>query len=402
MSPAHLNPDTLARAQRHLVAKALAELSHERLLSPAPDPEAGPGHWLLISPDERARYRFAARLLPLEHWAVDPASITRTVDDVPAALDVQALVAEMAALLSIPAGLLATYSEELASTLASACWKLTHAATPVAELVHASYQEIEAAMTEGHPAFLANNGRIGFDLDDYAGYAPETGAPVRLVWLAARRALSRLSLGDGLTERGLYDGELDAGVRAGFDARLRDLGLDPADYLLLPVHPWQWRHKIAITFAPDLARRDLVHLGEAPDDYRAQQSIRTFFNAARPERHYVKTALSIQNMGFLRGLSPAYMAATAAINDWVHALVGDDATLKECGFTVLRERAAIGYTGDAFHALAARTGTSSAHQKMGPRCGARARCRSWRRASGWPPWPRCCTATPRAGRWSPR
>ena len=104
---------------------------------------------------------------------------------------------------------------------------------------------------------------------------------------------------------------------------MRDLGLDPADYLLLPVHPWQWRNKIAITFAPDLARRDLVLLGEGPDDYRAQQSIRTFFNASRPERHYVKTALSIQNMGFMRGLSPAYMGATPAINDWVAEVVVD-------------------------------------------------------------------------------
>ena len=48
------------------------------------------------------------------------------------------------------------------------------------------------------------------------------------------------------------------------------------------MHPWQWRNKVAITFAPDLARRDLVFLGEGPDDYRAQQSIRTFFNLSDP------------------------------------------------------------------------------------------------------------------------
>ncbi len=43
-------------------------------------------------------------------------------------------------------------------------------------------------------------------------------------------------------------------------------------------------------------------LGEelGPDEYRAQQSIRTFFNTSAPERHYVKTALSVLNMGFLR------------------------------------------------------------------------------------------------------
>ena len=34
---AHLSPDLLARAQRHLVAKAIGEFSHERLLEPVED-----------------------------------------------------------------------------------------------------------------------------------------------------------------------------------------------------------------------------------------------------------------------------------------------------------------------------------------------------------------------------
>jgi siderophore synthetase component len=74
----------------------------------------------------------------------------------------------------------------------------------------------------------------------------------------------------------------------------------------------------------------------------------------------VKTALAIQNMGFVRGLSPAYMEATPAINDWVAATVEADAELRACGFGVLRELAAIGYTGDAFHRLAG----SSPFRKM--------------------------------------
>ena len=65
-------------------------------------------------------------------------------------------------------------------------------------------------------------------------------------------------------------------------------------------------------------------------------------------------------MGFMRGLSPAYMDGTPAINDWVHEIVTADHTLRRCGFTVLRERAAIGYTGDAYHRLDA----SSPYQKM--------------------------------------
>ena len=343
----HLTPDHLARAQRALVAKAIAEFVHERLLHPVRD---GDQH-VLSTPDGRTHYRFHARHLALEHLLLDRSTLSRERDGEPVPLDAQEFVVEFAEVLGLPAALLPTYLEEVASTLASSAWKLEHHRTTSAELVDAGYQEVEAAMTEGHPGFVANNGRIGFGLDDYARYAPEAGRPVRLVWLAARRSLTDLSVGEGLDEQTLYDGELDDGLREHLVERLQELGLDAEDYLLLPVHPWQWTNKIAITFAPDLARRDLVHLGSGSDLYRAQQSIRTFFNSSRPDRHYVKTALSVQNMGFMRGLSPRYMRATPAINDWVHETVTADQTLRRCGFSVLRERAAIGYTGDAFHRL---------------------------------------------------
>lgn len=360
MNADHLSPSTLAGAQRHLVTKAIAEFSHERLLEPTPQ-DVG---YALVAPGGRATYTFTARRLPLDHWVVAPESVQRLVDGGPAELDVQAFVVEFAELLGIPEALLPTYLEELASTLASAAWKRHHHDATAAELVDADYQTVEAAMTEGHPAFVANNGRIGYGLDDFTAYAPETGSPLRLVWVAARRTLARLSLSESLTEEELYDGELDCATREEFSRRLTGLGLDPSAYLFLPLHPWQWTNKVAITFAPDVARRDLVLLGETTDEYRAQQSIRTFFNVTRPERHYVKTALAIQNMGFLRGLSPAYMGPTPAINDWVAGVVESDPTLRGCGFGALRERAAIGYTGDAYHELWHTHGVRSPYQKV--------------------------------------
>lgn len=336
----HLTPENLERAQRHLVAKAIAEFSHERLLAPVADGD----RWVLTTPAGDTTYSFRATRLALDHWAVEPASLERTVKDQPAPLDAQELVVELAEVLGLPDALLPTYLEEVAATLAAACWKLAHSTATVDDLLTADHQTVEAAMTEGHPGFVANNGRVGFGADDYAAYAPETGSAIRLHWLAARREHTHLS-GD---------------VTVQDDAMLAAAGLDPEEYLLVPVHPWQWRNKIAITFAPELARGDLVHLGEGADEYRAQQSIRTFYNVTRPEQPYVKTALSIQNMGFMRGLSPRYMAATPAINDWVHDLVSSDRTLQECGFSVLREHAAIGFTGDAYH----RAGVGSPYQKM--------------------------------------
>jgi siderophore synthetase component len=353
---AHLTPAHLARAQRHLVAKALAEFSHERLLAPEP---LGAG-WRVVVPEAPVEYRFEAIRTELEHWVIDEASLTRLVDGAPADLDAQALIIELQPVLGLSDQLLPVYLEEIASTLASAAFKIARGGPSADELLTADFPAIESAMTEGHPGFVANNGRIGFGVSAHAAYSPEAGAPFRLVWLAARRSTSHLALGDGLDEASLLRGELSPGERARFAERLTDLGEDPADYHLLPAHPWQWEHRLAITFAPDIARRDLVLIGESDDEYRAQQSVRTMFNATHPERHYVKTALAVQNMGFLRGLSPAYMRVTPAINDWVAALVAGDPTLRDSGFRVLRERASIGYTGDAYH----RTPAPSAHRKM--------------------------------------
>ncbi|PFG42168.1 siderophore synthetase component [Isoptericola jiangsuensis] len=377
----HLRRDLAEHAHRHLVAKAVAELAHERLFAPT---ATGPGRWRLDL--DGVSYAFAARTFALEHWVVDPASVVRTAaDGAVLPVDVLELVAELQPLLGVPDDLLAVYLEELSATLAAATAKrdreLAGVTPDVARLVAgltaapvdatagaaeearrtaATFATVEAAMSEGHPGFLANNGRIGFSLDDYRAYAPERGGRLRLHWVAARREHTHLALCADQTETGLYGAELSGAERSAFADRLTARGHDPADFLYLPVHPWQAQHRLPVTFAADVARGDLVPLGPGADEYTPQQSIRTMVNRTRPARHYVKTALAIQNMGFLRGLSPAYMRVTPAINDWVADLVAGDATLRGAGFGVLREVAAVGYTGDVYH----RTPRPNQHRKM--------------------------------------
>lgn len=377
----HLTAGHMEHAHRHLVAKAIAELAHERLFQPEPD--GAPGAYRLAL--DGVTYRFTARRYALEHWVVDPASLRRTADagprgDVALPVDALELIAELQPLLQVPDALLATYLEELSSTLASAAAKREREldgdtpsvsglleALRTASGTHAvaeAFQQVESAMSEGHPSFVANNGRIGFSLSDYRAYAPERGARMRMLWLAARREHTHLALAADQSEHAHYGAELSDAERAAFADRLAARGLDSADYLYLPVHPWQWEHRVAVTFAADVARGDLVPLGPGSDEYQPQQSIRTMFNRTRPGRHYVKVALAIQNMGFLRGLSPAYMRATPAINDWVADLVTNDATLTATGFGVLREVASVGYTGDVYHRAALDRAQPNPYRKM--------------------------------------
>ncbi|MFI0962299.1 IucA/IucC family protein [Streptomyces sp. NPDC021080] len=337
---AHLSPERWARAERLLVRKALAEFAHERLITPRSLPD---GRYEVTGDDGLTSYRFTATRRLLDHWQVAAESITRHRDGTELPLSALDFFIELKESLGLSDEILPVYLEEISSTLAGTCYKLTKPQVPVRELAGSGFQAIETGMTEGHPCFVANNGRLGFGVHDYLAYAPETASPVRLVWLAAHRSRAAFTAGVGIAYESFVQGELGAETVERFDAVLRGQGLDPGDYLLIPVHPWQWHNKLSVTFAAEVAQRRLVCLGEGDDEYLAQQSIRTFFNAGSPHKHYVKTALSVLNMGFMRGLSAAYMEATPAINDWLAQLVESDPVLKSTGLSVIRERAAVGY-----------------------------------------------------------
>ncbi|WP_369246780.1 IucA/IucC family siderophore biosynthesis protein [Streptomyces sp. R41] len=355
---AHLSPERWARANRLLVRKALAEFAHERLITPESLPD---GRYEVRSDDGLTRYRFTARLRSLDHWQVDAESITRHRDggELPlAALD---FFIELKKSLGLSDEVLPVYLEEISSTLSGTCFKLTKPQIPAAELAKSGFQAIETGMTEGHPCFVANNGRLGFGVHEYLSYAPETASPVRLVWLAAHRSRAAFTAGVGIDYESFVREELGTETVQRFAETLKSQGLDPDDYLLIPVHPWQWWNKLSVTFAAEVAQRHLVCLGEGDDEYLAQQSIRTFFNHSNPEKHYVKTALSVLNMGFMRGLSAAYMEATPAINDWLAQLVENDPVLKSTGLSLIRERAAVGYRHLEFEAA---TDRYSPYRKM--------------------------------------
>ncbi|MGW4437342.1 IucA/IucC family protein [Streptomyces sp. NPDC004596] len=336
---AHLTPERWERANRLLVRKALAEFAHERLLTPEEDGD----RYVVRSDDGLTRYRFAAVRRALDHWQVDAESITRHRDGAELPLDALDFCIELRDSLGLSEEILPVYLEEISSTLSGTCYKLAKPRVTSAELARGSFQDIETGMTEGHPCFVANNGRLGFGVHEYLAYAPETASPVRLVWLAAHRSRAAFTAGAGIEYESFLRAELGEETLERFRATLTGQGLDPAEYLLVPVHPWQWWNKLSVTFAAEVARRNLVCLGEGDDEYLAQQSVRTFFNTSDPRRHYVKTALSVLNMGFMRGLSAAYMEATPAINDWLAKLIENDPVLKSTGLSIIRERAAVGY-----------------------------------------------------------
>lgn len=360
----HLHPDVWRKVNRLLVRKAIAEFAHEQVFTPSRlgDTVAGAwGRYELAADTARCRYTFKARRMALRHWHVDAASIERELDGQRQPLDALTFVIDFKRTLGIPADKLPVYLDEISSTLFGAAYKHARPGLSSAELADADYQTLEAAMIEGHPGFVANNGRLGFDALDYHAYAPETAGRFAVVWLAVHRDNAHFAAVPGLDHEALLRQELGDERLISFRQQLAGEGLDPADYLFMPAHPWQWFNKLSIMFAADVAERRIVPLGLSEDRYCAQQSVRTYFNLSAPERCYVKTSLSVLNMGFMRGLSPYYMAGTPAINAFLDELISADPVLRDHGFGILREVASVGYRNRYYEAALE---TDSPYKKM--------------------------------------
>jgi siderophore synthetase component len=353
----HLTKENWDKANAILLKKTLSEFAHELLIVPIQNAN---NSYTIFSPDKKVEYTFIASVLALNHWSIVVDSIQKTINKVPSSLRLLEFIIEFKDVLGIGESLLPTYLEEITSTLYSTAYKIANEKYTSKDLLELDYQKIEHAMTEGHPCFVANSGKNGFNIDDFATFSPEANAPVKLLWIAGHRSKATYTAIENLDYQKVLKQELSAENILLFENVLQSQHLNVDDYYFFPVHPWQWFNKLALIFAPDIAENHLVCLGYGEDEYSAQQSIRTFFNTTSPEKFYAKTALSVINMGFMRGLSPYYMESTPAITEWVANLVENDAYLQQKGFTLLGEVATIGYRNFLYEPL----GRSIPHNKM--------------------------------------
>ncbi|WP_200831850.1 IucA/IucC family siderophore biosynthesis protein [Aquimarina sp. AU474] len=357
----HLTPKVWSLVNRNLIKKAIAEFSHELLLElELLEHKENWKTYKLFTDIPEIFYFFNAKQGALNHLHIDSSSILKMKDNKEIELDALDFILELKNTLGIHDDMLPTYMEEITSTLHGAAYKYVNQTYTANELVEASFQDVERSMTEGHPCFVANNGRNGFNIRQYHDFAPETHMTLSLIWIAGHRTKTDYHSVPAYNYDELMRNELGKDALGMFTQKLIDLGLHPDDYIFIPVHPWQWDTKISTIFAQDIAQQNIVFLGKTADKYAAQQSIRTLFNRTHPEKLYVKTALSILNMGFMRGLSPYYMQSTPVITDWISNLLQQDDLLTETGFTMLGEIATVGYRNRYYETL----GKTKAHNKM--------------------------------------
>ncbi|WP_354381461.1 IucA/IucC family protein [Streptomyces sp. PvR034] len=344
-TPPELTRSTWDFAARRLLAKMLGEFAYEEIVRPLPAPAADGDAWTLTL-DDGSSLGFRARRRAYGSWQVDASTITRTAaapSTAPAGAfgDPYGFLVLARELLGLDGTTLGHLVRELSATLAADA-RIDHTALTADLLADLDYTDLEGHQT-GHPWLVLNKGRLGFSASDAAAWTPEARTRQRLPWLAAHTSLAAYRGAAGLEDPArLYSAELDPVTRAAFDGALRDRGLDPRGYLYLPVHPWQWDEVVLPLFAPALASGALVPLPADPDVRLPQQSIRTFLNVTRPERHTVKLPLTVFNTMVWRGLPTDLTLAAPAVTAWIHSLRDADPFLRdECGVVLLGEVASV-------------------------------------------------------------
>ncbi|MFG2652375.1 IucA/IucC family protein [Streptomyces sp. NPDC048436] len=365
--PPELTPDRWARSGRRLLAKMVGEFAYEEIIKPVAagsgdtesysfslDAASGPQEESVSLPALESKgsqaHRPAARRLIFRarrgsygSWHVDPASLALAEGVGPPTPfgDPLRFLTEARRTLGIDGATLGHLIRELTVTLAADA-RLDRTALTAAELADLGYAELEGHQT-GHPWIVLNKGRIGFSASDAARWAPEGRTSGPLPWIAVHTDLAAYRGVTGLeTADRLYTRELAPATRESFRDILVARGLNPHAYLYLPVHPWQWDDIILPLFAPSVAAGAIVPLPTDGDVRLPQQSIRTFLNTSRPDRHTVKLPLSVLNTLVWRGLPTDRTLAAPAVTAWMHALRDADPFLRdECRVILLGEVASV-------------------------------------------------------------
>ncbi|ELY92175.1 IucA/IucC family protein [Natrialba taiwanensis] len=337
-----LEQDVWETAERRLLTKMLAEFAYEEIIAPR----------VVASGDDRNTYRFdlgdaayrfegTERLMDSLH--VDGETVERRADDewTPLSDPLRLLrdLGETTSLDGLTEGnLVREYKRTL---LADAHVEARQRERDEFDPLELDYAHLEGEM-DGHPWITYNKGRLGWGYDDYRQYAPERQTPVTLSWVAVRREKATFVATDAVDHDSLVRTELGARYDE-FRDRLAAQGLDPDAYYFLPVHDWQWDNSIVPLFPDDIAADDIVPLGEGPDAYLPQQSVRTFVNIDDAEKHHVKVPMRILNTLVWRGLPGERTELAPTVTEYIKGIYEDDAFLQEQGLILPGEIAGINY-----------------------------------------------------------
>ena len=342
-----LDAEIWETVERRLLTKMVEEFTYEEILTPR-RVDAGDERVTYRFDLADAAYRFEATERLMDSVHVHEGTVERRDDDAWESLDdpLRLLrdLGEATELEGLTEGnLVREYKRTL---LADAHVEARRRDREGFDPLELDYARLEGEM-DGHPWITYNKGRLGWGYDDYRRYAPERKVPVTLSWAAVSREKATFVGTEDVDHDSLVRSEL-GDTYGTFRDRLTDRGLDPDAYYFLPVHDWQWDNSVVPLFPDDIASDDIVPLGEGPDRYLPQQSVRTFVNLDDEDKHHVKVPMRILNTLVWRGLPGERTELAPTVTEYIHGIYEDDEFLQDQGLVLPGEIAGINYDHSTF------------------------------------------------------
>lgn len=228
-----------------------------------------------------------------------------------------------------------------------------------------TYEQLEGYLTAGHPYHPCFKSRIGFDLQDNYDYGPEFDQNIGVVWLAVKKQLLVNNTTTGIDINEWVKDYVGTDEFSALNAKLTKVlaitnkpnegtashAVDETanDYCLIPAHPWQWQNTLIQALQPLLATQEVIYLGRAGHQYRAQQSIRSLTmlgNAdddvnrdtdASNNKAYLKLSMHLINTSSTRILAKHTVMNAAVVTTWLNQLIAEDQTAQALSIAFLGE-----------------------------------------------------------------
>ena len=227
-----------------------------------------------------------------------------------------------------------------------------------------TYEQLEGYLTEGHPYHPCFKSRIGFDSQDNYDYGPEFDQNIDVVWLAVKKQLLVSNSTTGIDINEWVKDYVGADEFDALNAKLTEVltttNETANNYGLIPTHPWQWQNTLIQALQPLIATQEVIYLGSAGHQYRAQQSIRSLTmlgdaddnvnNDVSNNKAYLKLSMHLINTSSTRILAKHTVMNAAVVTTWLNQLIADDKTAQALPIAFLGETVGVSLDHEALRA----------------------------------------------------
>jgi len=319
--------------QEALIVKSIEELSFEEIFKVD---RVGDVYSFIVNKD--ITYKFQAHIGIWNNIQIKKNSLKKYIKNKEVSdMTIQSFFIEVQEICGIDDHTLSQYLEEANQTIFSELRVQKNLES--INLDELNYNYIDQLLP-GHPKLIMNKGRIGFDKDDLEKFAPEFSSSFKLRWLAINKKILKYGISKDINRYDLVPSEIIKTYK----------NLDFENFLICPVHPWQWSKYLNIQFLEEIIQGNIIDLGEIGDKYTPQASIRTLSNISDDNAYDIKLSLSILNTSCVRGIPAKYIENGHHISSFVSKIVKEDPFLKT-KIDVLEEVAAVNVKNHYFDQL---------------------------------------------------